>query len=100
MKRRANLINLEALTADGQHAEQSDPRNLLADAEVVYAVDGRQDREIVVFGREKLQRIAESEVPEGARVVRVQLSSGANELQSLLELVQQHKGRHEYAESA
>jgi len=100
MQRRANLIDLEALTADSQHADQSDTQNLLAQADVVYAVSGHEDRDIVVYGREKLQRIAESEIPEGARVVRVQLRSGATDLQSLLELVQQHKGRHQYAESA
>jgi hypothetical protein len=103
MYRLVNIISLEALTDDSQQdAASADvgSHRLLDNADVVYAVNGRDDRDIVVFGKEKLRRIAESEIPEGARVVRVQLRSGSSELQSLLALVQQSKGHHDYAESA
>ena len=96
MNRMVNIIPLEALT-DNSHQVAVDSHQLLDDADVVYAVDGQQ-RDVVVFGKDKLRRIAESEIPEGARVMRVRLHS--SELQSLLELVRQSKGHHDYAESA
>jgi hypothetical protein len=99
MNRQENVIALEQLTApcncpsDGTRV---DPHQLLADAEVVYAVGGPHARDILVFGKEKLRRIAQSEIPEGARVVRVRVGSGSSELERLLDLVRQRKGYHDY----
>jgi hypothetical protein len=103
MERRVNVIPFEALVAEN-HSPAGDlgsnPKQLLDHAEVVYAVNGRDDRDILIYGKEKLRRIAESDVPEGARVVRVRIRSGQKELERLLELVRESKGRHDYAESA
>jgi hypothetical protein len=103
MERRINEIPFEALITtenDLVNGLVADPGHLLNSADVVYAVDGRDDRDILIYGKDKLRRIAESDVPEGARVVRVRIRSGQNELESLLELVRQTKGYHDYAESA
>ncbi len=103
MQRRINEIPFEALITtehDLVNGLLGETKQLLDSADVVYAVDGRDDRDILIYGREKLRRIAESDVPEGARVVRVRIRSGQNELESLLELVRQSKGYHDYAESA
>lgn len=104
MQRRINEIPFEALITTENDLVNGllggDTKQLLDSAEVVYAVDGRNDRDILIYGKEKLRRIAESDVPEGARVVRVRIRSGQNELESLLELVRQTKGYHDYAESA
>ena len=103
MQRRVNVIPFETLVANEEApAGQSvgDPKKLLDGADVVYAVNGRDERDILIYGKEKLRRIAESDVPEGARVVRVRIRSGQKELERLLELVRQSKGHHDYAESA
>jgi hypothetical protein len=103
MQRRVNVIPFEALVAEKKaQAEDAgiEAKHLLTSAEVVYAVSGSDERDILIFGKEKLRRIAESDVPEGARVVRVRIRSGQKELERLLELVRQSKGYHDYAESA
>ncbi len=103
MDRRDHVIPFESLVSNGKRplvASGNDPMRLLNDADVVYAVDGRDDRDILIYGKEKLRRIAESDVPEGARVVRVRIRSGSREMERLLEIVRQSKGRHDYAESA
>ena len=99
MDRHDNVIGLEQLTTpcNCQHdGSRVDPHQLLADAEVVYAVSGPSLRDILVFGKEKLRRIAQSEIPEGARVVRVRVGANSTELERLLDLVRQRKGYHDY----
>jgi hypothetical protein len=103
MERRVNVIPFETLVADENPStgeSSGGSKQLLDSADVVYAVNGRDERDILIYGREKLRRIAESDVPEGARVVRVRIRSGPKELERLLELVRQSKGYHDYAESA
>jgi hypothetical protein len=103
MDRPADSVALDMLLNNG--AGQPSPhagvwQALLADADVVYAVEGDGERNILVFGREKLQEIADSDVPQGARVLRVNVGSGPHQLQQLLALVGQSKGYHDYHESA
>jgi hypothetical protein len=103
MERRVNVIPFDALVANENTPPgemTSDLKKLFGSADVVFAVNGRDERDILIYGREKLRRIAESDVPEGARVVRVRIRSGQKELERLLELVRQSKGYHDYAESA
>ena len=73
---------------------------MLAEADVVYAVDPGNQRDILVVGREKLREIAASDVPQGARIVRVNTGSEPHRFQRLLALVRQSKGYHDYTESA
>jgi hypothetical protein len=103
MERRVNVIPFDALVANENAPTgemTSDLKKLFGSADVVFAVNGRDERDILIYGKEKLRRIAESDVPEGARVVRVRIRSGQKELERLLELVRQSKGYHDYAESA
>lgn len=78
----------------------ADALKLLADADVVYAVDPDNRRDILVAGREKLREIAASDVPQGARIVRVNVGSEPHRLERLLALVRQSKGFDDYNESA
>ena len=73
---------------------------MLAEADVVYAVNPDNQRDILVVGREKLREIAASDVPQGARIVRVNVGSEPHRLERLLALVRQSKGYHDYTESA
>lgn len=103
MERRVNVIPFDTLVANAKSPTEgisSGSKQLLDSADVVFAVNGRDERDILIYGREKLRQIAESDVPEGARVVRVRIRSGQKELERLLELVRQSKGYHDYAESA
>jgi hypothetical protein len=103
MERRVNVIPFDSLVVGKKATEtdaNTDSKRLLDHAEVVYAVDGGDERDILIYGKDKLRRIAESDVPEGARVVRVRIRSGQKELERLVEMVRQSKGRHDYAESA
>jgi hypothetical protein len=96
MNRRFSTVSFETLLADSKLAPPASDRALLNDAEVIYAVQPGVSREVLVYGREKLQRIAASEIPEGARVLRVGLSDGGRQLESLLALVHETKGSHDY----
>jgi hypothetical protein len=103
MDRQRHVVPFALLTSHGIQptvATTEHPSRLLDDADIVYAINGQDNRDILIFGREKLRRIAASDVPEGARVFRVRVCSESGELERLLELVQQRKGRHDYAESA
>ncbi len=73
---------------------------MLAEADVVYAVNPDNQRDVLVVGREKLREIAASDVPQGARIVRVNVGNEPHRLQRLLALVRQTKGYHDYTESA
>jgi hypothetical protein len=81
----------------------SDPTGthpLLRQAEVIYAVKEAPEGDILIFGKEKMARIASSDCPEGARVLRVALSSERQDFHRLLQLVHREKGAVDYAEPA
>jgi hypothetical protein len=103
MERGSQVIPLESIitreSAEGA-APELRTRSILSRADVIYAVDAGQDRHILVFGKDKLARIASSDVPEGARVLRVALGPNRSRLQELLTLVREAKGHHDYAETA
>jgi hypothetical protein len=101
MDRPVDVIPLDALTREPSHEPgAASPHKLLDRAEVIYAVDARSQRDILVYGREKLRRIADSDVPEGAQVIRVGIGAEPQKLTRLLALIQQAKGSHDYRESA
>ena len=96
MNGRFAVVPLDILLADSKRSPAAHDRALLNNADVIYAVQTDRGHEVLVYGREKLQRIAASEIPEGARVLRVGLSDGARQLESLLALVHETKGSHDY----
>jgi hypothetical protein len=99
MNRRLPIIPFDSLLAETTDTKPrtASNRTLLNNADVIYAVEAERGRDILIFGREKLQRIAASDVPEGARVLRVGLTSDNCQLDTLLDLVRQAKGFHDYA---
>jgi hypothetical protein len=103
MLRPDEVLSLEVLVnglASQEQASEDHPLRLLADADVVYAVDPETRKDLVVLGQEKLQEIADSDVPQGARVVRVAIGHAPHHVQRLLDLVRQSKGVDELTESA
>jgi hypothetical protein len=89
--------SLLAETVETNPVRSASNRSLLNNADVIYAVETERGRDILIYGREKLQQIAASDVPEGARVLRVGLTSDGCQLDSLLNLVRETKGFHDYA---
>jgi hypothetical protein len=103
MSRGSPIIPFESII-NRQPPEEADPslrtRSILSRADVIYAVDTAKDSHILVFGKDKLARIASSDVPEGARILRIALGPNRSRLQELLTLVRDAKGHHDYAETA
>jgi hypothetical protein len=95
-------VSLEALFAPNSFDANLDadfhPGDLVASADVILAVDIDTNREFLVYGRELLAQIAESDTSLHAAVLRVDLDmhSKTDDLERLVALVQVVKGRHEY----
>ena len=102
MERRPFTVSIESVLAGAPAGTPapSDARRLINHADVIYAVEQESKQDILLFGKEKLERIARSDVPEGARVLRIALGSDRRKLKRLLALVRETKGSHDYAETA
>lgn len=102
MERRGFVVSIESVLSSevANTPAPADARRLLHHADVIYAVESQSRQDILLFGKEKLDRIARSDVPEGARVLRIALGSDHRKLQRLLALVHETKGSHDYAETA
>ena len=102
MERRPFTVSAESVLSGAPVGTPApaDARRLINHADVIYAVEPEGKRDILLFGREKLDRIAQSDVPEGARVLRIALGSDRRKLPNLLALVRETKGFHDYAETA
>lgn len=77
------------------------PINLstLQDADVILGREAGSEQEFVVFGRETLRWVAKGEESaEGYNIlcIEIVLTPSIDELDQLLKLVEQVKGRHEY----
>jgi hypothetical protein len=83
-----------------EHTDEQTAHPLVQQADVIYAIEDSEKPAILLYGKEKLQRIAQSELPEGARILRVGLGPKRQNLDRLLQLVQQAKGSVDYAEPA
>ncbi len=102
MDRRSFVVSVESVLSGAPAGTPApvDARRLLSHADVIYAVEPDSKQDILLFGKAKLERIARSDVPEGARVLRIALGSDRRKLQGLLTLVREAKGSHDYAETA
>jgi hypothetical protein len=103
MYRPDEILSLDVIVsglASQAPASEDHPLRLLADADVVYAVDPETHKGLLVLGQEKLQQIADSDVPQGARVVRVAVGHEPDHLERLLAAVRQSKGVDDLTESA
>jgi hypothetical protein len=75
-------------------------RDLLRDAEVIFAHDVSTGSNSIVFGRDVLQRIAGSDAGGEAKVLTVELDQGTDELEYLVTVVELVKGQHDYKPSS
>jgi hypothetical protein len=102
MDRRAFIVSIESVLSGAPAGTPApvDARRLINHADVIYAVEAESKQDILLFGKAKLERIARSDVPEGARVLRIAMGSDRRKLQRLLTLVRETKGSHDYAETA
>lgn len=102
MDRRGFVVSIESVLSGAPAGTPApvDARRLLSHADVIYGVEPDSQQDILLFGKAKLDRIARSDVPEGARVLRIALGSDRRKLQGLLTLVREAKGSHDYAETA
>jgi hypothetical protein len=102
MERRGFIVSIESVLSGAPAGTPApvDARRLINHADVIYAVEPENKQDILLFGKDKLERIARSDVPEGARVLRIALGSDRRKLQKLLTLVRETKGSHDYAETA
>jgi hypothetical protein len=102
MGRRPFTVSVESVLsgAPAGTPAPADARRLINHADVIYAVESESKHDILLFGKEKLESIARSDVPEGARVLRIALGSDQRKLPHLLALVREAKGSHDYAETA
>ncbi|HTI50559.1 MAG TPA: hypothetical protein VL475_06400 [Planctomycetaceae bacterium] len=75
-----------------------DVRGVLEAAEVIIGRDVMSGREFILYGREKIQRIAEGTEPAGAVTLCIALDQdpGSGDIDRLTMLVAAVKGRHDY----
>lgn len=102
MERRSFIVSIESVLsgAPAGTPAPNDAKRLLNHADVIYAVESESQQDILLYGKDKLERIARSDIPEGARVLRIAMGSDDRKLQRLLALVREAKGSHDYAETA
>jgi hypothetical protein len=102
MERRPFTVSVESVLsgAPAGTPAPANARRLIHHADVIYAIEPEGKSDILLFGKEKLERLAHSDVPEGARVLRIDLGSDRRRLPKLLALVRETKGFHDYAETA
>ena len=99
MPRQKTMIPIEALFQDPPapgRADEVDPRDSLADADVILAVDRTSEREVLVFGKQALEEIRDRDKPLHRFVLRVLLDIESADLAKLLALVEHVRGRHDY----
>jgi len=73
-----------------------DVREFLAGADVILGVDVPTGEEFLVYGLDFLQRVVAAGVGTPARVARVEVDQGSDELELLLALVAVVRGRYDY----
>lgn len=92
-----NIIPIEALLGESPRADlPADPRDELADADVIVAVDEVSQQEFLTYGREVLQGVVDRGMAKSLQVVYVGIDRDAGELEKLCELVRIVKGRCDY----
>src|SRR5262249_50228524 len=74
----------------------ADPRRALHDAEVIFGVDVASGNEVIVYGRQVLERIALGRGARAVGVLRVSLDQATGEVEQLIALVGVVKGRDAY----
>ena len=93
-------FSIHALLADdGSPNVQPDfdARQIIQAADVILGMDVMTRGTFIVYGREFLNELAEGRRdPQIAAIVKIELDQDSDELDGLLALVEQIKGRHEF----
>jgi hypothetical protein len=76
----------------------ADPTAEFEDAEMIPARDAMSEEDYVVFGRDVLEEVAGTGREQYLRILRIGLDVGTEELDQVLDLVVEVKGRHDYRE--
>jgi hypothetical protein len=74
----------------------ADPRRMLHKADIVFGVDIMSGREFLVYGRETLQRIVQTNTTEECTVIKIGIDQETEELELLAALMRVVKGRDDY----
>jgi hypothetical protein len=97
MHEKKNVVPIEALFGEAPMPSlPADPRDDLADADVVVAVDVMSQREVLVYGRETLQGVVDRGAARSLQVMYIGLDLDTDELKRLCDLVRIVKGRCDY----
>lgn len=77
-------------------AADFNPRELIDTRDVILGVDNDSRREVLIYGRDTLERIAKSGEGEAVRILRIEFDFSTDDLEKLCGIVQAVKGRHDY----
>jgi len=91
----SGVIPFDALFGEGVEVSADlpiHPREMLRQADVILGVDVMSRRELLLYGRETLEQIAQIGLPETIGIVRVELDQETKELAKLTALVEELKG--------
>jgi len=88
--------------ADGKtlNSEAFDARKVITNADIIFAVDVMTDHMLLVYGREALQRIATGSESEVLSILKIAIDEETEELHTLLKLLEDLKGRHDFESQA
>jgi hypothetical protein len=75
---------------------ETDPRQELKDAEVIFGVDVMTRDQFLLYGRPTLKRISEGGESRSVKVMRIELDQDSDDLERILALMEVVKGRHDY----
>jgi hypothetical protein len=73
-----------------------DAAKMLSEAQVIIGRDVMTGHEFLLFGRDRLARIARTGVEQAAVVLKIELDQETDELEKLIALVEFIKGKHDY----
>lgn len=100
MNENDTIIPLKAFSDFYGPEEGRKHRELLKQADIIRGIDVKTKNDFLVYGRETLERIVKSGVPERVRIVYVGLDQATEELEWLLAAVKVLKGHFDYQPSS
>jgi hypothetical protein len=92
-----DIIPIEALFGDGRDPKaEVEYRRLLAEADLIFAIDEMSGKQSIVFGRLSLEELVRAGQSNILGVVNVGVDHETMEIEKLATLVQDIKGHHDY----
>ncbi len=91
------IVPSEALFAESRDRKaEVEYRRLLADADLIFGIDGTARRQSIMFGRSSLEELLRTGQSNLLGVVNVGINRNTMELEKLAALVEDIKGHHDY----